>query len=213
MLRLLREGELPGIELGETWLVSEEGLIEFLHAEEKRQFEARRTSGGRKLRQPRTRRRTGSKTTGIIEFTVLGKHLTARANIDVLTDVLRELSANDPDFLRRFSKAGGRSRRYVADDPSLLYPGRPDLADTFSKRLTPEWWIGTNYSARDIESILKKACRVAGLRWGTDLIFGQKRVSDRARALDFVGIGTDAASDVARRHDDYFAESTGDGKP
>ncbi len=42
VIELLRSGELPGLQLGQTWLLSETSLREFLRAEEKRQREARK---------------------------------------------------------------------------------------------------------------------------------------------------------------------------
>lgn len=204
---LLESGRLPGIQLGDTWLVSERALADFLRSEQERQVASRRQTTGRGA--PRSRRRRQS---GAAEFTLLGQRGRAATNADLLVAVLRLLAARDPRFLTMFSSEGGRTRRYVAKDPVDLYPGRPDLS-RFSKEIAPGWWVGTNYSAKETESILKKACRVAGVEWGVDLRLPKRgHRPDRARALAFVGIAADKATDVARRHDEYFAESLTNGE-
>lgn len=209
MIDLLEGGQLPGIKLNKEWLVSERALEEFLRGEQDRQVAARRAEqrvpNGRGAK--RKRRRGGRRE---LEFVLLGTKRRCKTYTDVLVEVIQQLALQDPQFLRRFSEQGGRTRRYVARKPEELYPDRPDLA-TFSRRIQAGWWVATNYSAKDIESILRKACRIAGLTWGSDLILRRKTpVSDRARALAFVGIAADSARDVARRHDEYFAESLTD---
>ena len=110
------------------------------------------------------------RTTGQIGYTLHGKTTHLRSAVDVLVNVLDELSKKDTNFLTRLaSRKHGRSRRYVAQSRDELYPGRPDLAE-YSKQLSNGWWAGTNYSKSNINQILQLACEVAGLRFGYDLI-------------------------------------------
>lgn len=211
MVDLLEKGELPGVPLGNQWLVSVTRLVEYLQAEEKRQFEARRSvsrpnvgGGGRKRRQRRAVE---------LEYVLLGDRRHEFNRINLLVNVLRALDERDPDFLRRFSRESGRTRKYVAASRADLYPGKERLS-RFATELRPGWWVGTNYSAKEIEGILRKACRVAGLKWGMDLVvIDRGRPANKAKGLAFVGVAADTASDVARRHDEYFGETLTNGKP
>jgi excisionase family DNA binding protein len=210
ILGLLESGQIPGVKLGGTWVVSAQSLAAYLSAEETRQFQERRGADLPPNRDTPTltrRRRAGN-----IEYVLLGKRHVASTAIGMLIDVLRALDARDTEFLPSLSKEKGRLRRYVARRPEDLYPGRPDLSH-YSSELRPGWWVGTNHNRKVIESILKKACHVAGLKWGIDIFLGQHgRSATREKALAFVGAAADSASDVARRHDEYFAESLTHGR-
>jgi len=56
----------------------------------------------------------------------------------------------------------GKKRRYLARDKRELYPGRPDLSEQHSVEVVPGWWLGTNYSRRNIQEIIDLALEVAG---------------------------------------------------
>jgi predicted type IV restriction endonuclease len=110
------------------------------------------------------------RTKGPIGYTLHGKTTHLRSAVDVLVNVLDELSKKDTNFITRLaSRKHGRSRRYIAQSRDELYPGRPDLAE-YSKQLSNGWWAGTNYSKSNISQIIQLACEVAGLRFGYDLI-------------------------------------------
>ena len=107
---------------------------------------------------------------GRIGYTLHGKTTHLRSAVEVLINVLDELSKKDSNFIVRLaSRKHGRSRRYVAQTRDELYPGRPDLAE-YSKQLSNGWWVGTNYSKSNISQIIQLACEVASLRFGYDLI-------------------------------------------
>lgn len=205
MLNLLESGQIPGAKLGGTWFVSPQHLAAYLNAEEARQFQKRRGADPQREQHASTRQRR--RKAGDLEYVLLGKRYKASTAIGMLIEVLRTLDARDTEFLPRLSKEKGRKRMYVSDRLEDLYPGRPDLSH-YSTELRSGWWVGTNYNRKVIESILKKACQVAGLKWGVDIFLVQHaRSTTREKALAFVGAAADEASDVARRHDEYFAES------
>jgi hypothetical protein len=107
---------------------------------------------------------------GQIGYALQGRITHLRSAVDILVNVLDELSKRDASFITRLaSRKHGRSRRYVARTREELYPGRPDLAE-YSKQLSNGWWVGTNYSKSNISQIIQLACEVAGLRYGDDLI-------------------------------------------
>ncbi len=76
--------------------------------------------------------------------------------------VFELLADDDPQFLERFAaRKHGKKRRYLAGNRSELYPDRPDLVEIAAVELKPGWWMGTNYSRRDIQKIIDLAKEVA----------------------------------------------------
>lgn len=95
------------------------------------------------------------------EFSYKGKPYSAGSAREVMTKIFDLLAKDDPSFFERFSaRKHGKKRRYLANSKVDLYPGRPDLVETASMEITPGWWIGTNYSRRDIQKIITLAKEV-----------------------------------------------------
>lgn len=105
-------------------------------------------------------------------FTFAGAFHPARNAIDTLRQVFDALMRKDATFAERFASLPkhGRSRRYLARNPSDLYPGREDLARECSTELSSGWWLSTNHSRQSITKIVAMACDVAQLVYGKDLI-------------------------------------------
>jgi len=98
-------------------------------------------------------------------FTYKGKEVTARSARDLMTKIFELLHKEDSRFFERFaSRKHGRKRRYLSQDKYELYPGRPDLAEQHSIEIAPGWWLGTNYSRKNIKDIIDLALEVAGPR-------------------------------------------------
>lgn len=94
---------------------------------------------------------------------VKGKKFPARSAREVMTMLFQLLSQEDSGFLDRFaSRKHGKKRRYIAREKSELYPGRHDLAEQHSVEIVSGWWLGTNYSRRNIHDIVELALEVAG---------------------------------------------------
>ena len=205
--RLMKRGELPGIQIGGLWRVSEAKLIQFLAEREEDQDnrEPSASPGGlaTAVREVSRRRKRDK-----VVYQLAGQPPVESSSKGMLVDVLQSLASRDSNFLVRFSREGGRKRRYVARAPADLYPGRPDLVEKYKASLGNGWWAGTNYNAKEIESIIRTACDVANLRWGKDLIVNTEEEAERIkRAMSFVGIASDPDPDASLRHDEYFAES------
>jgi len=100
-----------------------------------------------------------------------GKQFRYRNAIDIMINAFEMFSKNDGMFLERFASLPkhGRTRRYLAKTKEELYPGRSDLAQEFSIKLSSGWWLGTNYSRADIKKIIKMACDVAGINLGSEI--------------------------------------------
>ncbi len=91
---------------------------------------------------------------------------------DAMVIVLRELAKGDESFLERCSQhpdAQGRKRRYLARTAEELYPDRPDLRD-LHEVLPGGWLVATNLNNVLKKTIIKLACDVAGLSFGTDVV-------------------------------------------
>ena len=107
-------------------------------------------------RQPRRAR-----TVEMFSFSVQGQELQAGSAREVMTKVFELLAKADPSFLERFAaRKHGKKRRYLAMDRAGLYPGCPDLAEIAALEIAPGWWLGTNYSRRDIQKIINLAREV-----------------------------------------------------
>ena len=92
-----------------------------------------------------------------------GREIPCRYARDVMSKLFELLHQEDATFLERFaSRKHGRKRRYLSRDKYELYPGRRDLAEQHSIEIAPGWWLGTNYSRRNIQDIINLAIEVAG---------------------------------------------------
>ncbi|MDO8786135.1 MAG: type I restriction enzyme HsdR N-terminal domain-containing protein [Syntrophales bacterium] len=101
-------------------------------------------------------------------FVFKGKSYKARSAREVMTMIFQLLAGEDTGFLERFAaRKHGKKRRYLAKDKRELYPGRPDLAEQHSVEVVSGWWLGTNYSHRNIQEIIDLAIEVAGPQLGS----------------------------------------------
>jgi predicted type IV restriction endonuclease len=106
-----------------------------------------------------------------IGYELYGQRRQARNARDVLIQVFREFAERDPGFLERFAALPkhGRKRRYLARTREELYPGSPHLVDN-AYEVQPGWWIDTHASRAGIETRIKMASEVAGVRYGKDVL-------------------------------------------
>lgn len=122
-----------------------------------------------------TQKNLASKTSASLSsigFRLQGDNYTATSARDVLVQLFNELAKKDATFLERFAARPkhGRKRRYIARSKTELYPDRLDLCEVHSTQLNGEWWIGINYSKSSINKIIRMACEVAELNYGTDIV-------------------------------------------
>jgi len=104
-------------------------------------------------------------------YELYGQRQRARSARHVLIQVFGAFADRDPGFLERFAALPkhGRKRRYLARTKEELYPGSPQLADN-AYEVRPGWWVDTHASRTGIETRLKIACEVAGVKYGKDLL-------------------------------------------
>ena len=114
--------------------------------------------------EPKTRQ---SRSTGryLIEFK--GKMIECRSLREMLAEGLKAIEAHKPGTLEKLSTIKPRSKRIVAADKNKLFEDA-ELVEKYSERLMTGWWYGTNNSADETKTWLKRACELAGLTWGKD---------------------------------------------
>lgn len=127
-----------------------------------RQGQSDQYTGNYKLEKPGTRI-TRTRTVDNFIFVFKGKEFPVGSAREVMTRIFQLLAQEDSGFLDRFaSRKHGKKRRYLARDKRDLYPGRPDLSEQHSVEVVSGWWLGTNYSRRNIQEIIELALEVAG---------------------------------------------------
>ncbi|MEY8690143.1 MAG: hypothetical protein AB9M53_09750 [Leptothrix sp. (in: b-proteobacteria)] len=111
-------------------------------------------------------------TTSGIGYLLDGRFVSCRNGKEVLVSVFEALAKRDLNFLERFAARPkhGRTRRYLAQSPEELYPGRPDLAREHVFKLQSGWYVGTNVSHAQIARIIEMACEVSRIDFGKDII-------------------------------------------
>lgn len=130
----------------------------------------RPASSPQKPKQPTRLGRTDQRSLESIGYTLYGQIHRARNAIDVLESILKGFSERDSAFLEKFARRFQTSGkvRYVARSKKELNPGRLDLTED-ARELEPGWWIYTKLSNKQKERVVKMACEVAGIQYGTDL--------------------------------------------
>lgn len=113
---------------------------------------------------------TRASSPGKIGYQLFGKPLEARNAKEALVEILQELEKRDSNFFEKLSYVvQGRKRNHIANSKQGVYPDRPDLADT-AIEISPGWWIGINIANREKKRILIRACEVAKIQFGKDLV-------------------------------------------
>ncbi len=75
-----------------------------------------------------------------------------KKGIGVLQQLLKIVVTEFPNSLSRIeTQTKGNSRFLISKQKSQLYKNRPDLVEKYSKELPNNWWLGTNYSVREME--------------------------------------------------------------
>jgi hypothetical protein len=107
--------------------------------------------------------------TGNYSFMLLGRSYHFSSLKEAYLECLNLLSKRDSNFLSALSKVETHARRVISNEPSRLYINSPHLAERYAERLNDDWWIDVNLSQLQVESRLEDACKIAGLKFGSDL--------------------------------------------
>ena len=116
----------------------------------------------RKRRQPQA-------SSKILGFTLDGQRFETGSARATLTQVIQKLDKDVPQFMDRLAEETiGKRRRLVARQRGALYDKRH--LEVHSVDLGNGWWMGTNLSTTAIRSHIETACRVAGIKLGSQLV-------------------------------------------
>src|SRR5262245_7043082 len=96
------------------------------------------------------------------------EEILASTGADALEQFLKRLVTVDPANLDTLRNVRGRVRPLIAQTTEQLYPGRPDLAH-YAREFMPGWFVGTNYSHKDVMRLLRAAAEEVKLVWGVDV--------------------------------------------
>lgn len=105
---------------------------------------------------------------GKIAYTWFGEALTAPTAKAAAVDLLRRLTALHPERLPDLAaRVRSRKRALIARSPEEINPGRPDLANAYE--LPDGWLVGMHTANREKTKLIRAACDVMGVRFGTDV--------------------------------------------
>lgn len=125
------------------------------------------TSGGRS-RSNKPAKQPG-RTGKIVGYVLDGQQFASRSGIRVLQEILIEFDRRDFSFMERFALETGTARRnVVARNRDSLYISAPHLIDQ-SQEIGNGWWLTTKINAASIRDCIETACRLAGVRFGSQL--------------------------------------------
>jgi excisionase family DNA binding protein len=206
---LLDSRTIPGLKLGGAWLIPEPELEQFLDAEFAKQNPGGITSSMQPVpskERPASARQRRRSPAHAVRVLFRGREVEMPSYSGAAVWIVEELAAEDAAFMTRLGAVRRGKRRYVAANRDDLYVNRPDLP---ARQMSNGWWIGTNYSRLELERMLRKACEISGLQFGSDVVIkesGPPVATERGQATAFVGSGHSGLGDLARRHDDYLTE-------
>ena len=91
-----------------------------------------------------------------------------------MVTVLQELQKRKSDLYELIYESDWnwgktRTRRRIAPSPEELYPAHPHLR-RYYKAINNNWVVSTNHSRETIEKIIERVTKMAGLKFGRDII-------------------------------------------
>lgn len=119
--------------------------------------------------RPPARRKRVSRQTGKYLLEIKGDEKECGSLKELLSEGLKALERHQPGTLAKLTTIRPRSKRIVARDPALLFK-QPELADKYAEKLINGWWFGTNNSADETVTWLRRGCELAGLEWDREVL-------------------------------------------
>ena len=120
-----------------------------------------------------------------VGFTLFGEFAACRNGKEILVGVFEALAERDPTFIERFvaRPRHGRTRRYLAVDPRELHPADPSRIERigYTHKLKSGYWLLLLVDHKARANMIKLACEVADIDYGTDLRINNPPVRRRPR--------------------------------
>ena len=123
-------------------------------------------------------------------FWFRGNFHRCETQVDVYLGLLRQIAALSQDAMPRTAEAlryEGRSRTYLATDPTRLFPDRaPGWARAHCRSVAEGWYADTNLNLNTKKNLVRLILQANGLREGTDvvIVWRRQRVSGAAVTTD-----------------------------
>ncbi len=99
---------------------------------------------------------------------VRGNRIECGSLKELLAETLKAIEVTAPGTLEKLSHIKPRSKRIVSHDKKALFD-LEHLSEEYGAKLANGWWYGTNNSAPETKTWLKRAVGCAGLKWGKDV--------------------------------------------
>ena len=113
---------------------------------------------------------TRKRITGDYDFLLFGTRHHSSSLKDSYLKCLVELGQQESGFFEKLSKVEiSAARRIIAKEPEELFIKSPHLAKDYAERLNDKWWVDINISQQQVETRIKDACKIVGLKFGVDL--------------------------------------------
>ena len=119
---------------------------------------------------------TRKRAVGDYSFEFEGRKHTEQRLIDAYLLLVRLLAKRDAMFLPALAKLTTRNRRIVAKEGTSLYLKSPHLAKEHAHKLVDDWYIDGYLSQEQVETRIRLACEVAGLKLGKDVVLDFPKV-------------------------------------
>ena len=146
---------------------------EFLRQQADTQTAAPVVRGAQKAASRPSRSRPTQSKVKIVGFDFDGKQVKCTYANETLAEILKEFQRRDSGFMARFApKVRSNRRQLVAENRDDLYAGKHLI--THSIDMENGWWLGSNISSGDVRKYAKIACKVAGVKFKSDLTFLEK---------------------------------------
>jgi len=106
--------------------------------------------------------------TGDVWLTLFGQTRRYPSKKALLFGALKAIEETRPGTLLKLEAHKPRTKRVVARKPERLYEDQA-LVKKFSAELMPGWYVATNNSTQEVQSYIRKAAELAGLKWGSEI--------------------------------------------
>ena len=107
---------------------------------------------------------------GRTSVTLFGREQQVMNLKDAYLVILTALVRHKASLFQLLAVEGSARRRWIAQSAEALFVTSPHLVHDHAHKIAPDWFIDTNVSRAQIVARLTVACRLAGYRFGEDVV-------------------------------------------